>query len=479
MAKIKYLIILLLTSFLVFVAPIIVNATDTFTTTDGIVVKKMVTGFSNGNIELDISNISLSSEGNYEWGIGTNPSADIIKKWYVLGDVNSSKKTAKLTLSVEDKDSLDLLRKTDTAFLFIKNTNDNSLIINGLEVDLTLPPLYAFDYDAYSDGNYYITGGNLNHPVTRWGGATYNIRNTYYKFEKITDKTLLTNYKKALADGTNLSNVFSITKTTVESVENWTACTNAYSNVFTLLSKEKVPTEQGTYYLWLKAKDTDSKTVYGCLIIDIDGNGPTVSRIYVSSPTSGTYKTGQTVKIRVEFSEEIKGTSFPTLKIRFGESPVRSLTNGTIVNEWLSGNYIEYSYNIQDSDKGQLSTVELSGGNIKDTSDNDAKLSCPVITGNTIKANVEGTITNNTDNQDKTNNTGTDNKNNGNTNNNVTTNKGTSNNPTTANGKKDNTIATGPIPRAGLGFGLIFAIITLFGASIFVYNKYSKLKDIK
>ena len=43
----------------------------------------------------------------------------------------------------------------------------------------------------------------------------------------------------------------------------------------------------------------------------------------------------------------------------------------------------------------------MTGGNIKDEAGNEANLSCPLITGNTIKANVDGTTTTETENQDK------------------------------------------------------------------------------
>jgi len=217
-------------------------------------------------------------------------------------------------------------------------------------------------------------------------------------------------------------------------------------------------------YLWIKARDVDSKGVYGCLIVNIDGDGPTVEKIYVSSPESGTYKTGQTVKIRVGFSEPIVGSTVPTLKIKFGDSAVREVSNGTIVN---SGNgsyywqhYIEYSYDIQNSDKGQLATVELTGGNIKDSSDNAAILSCPIITGNTIKANVEGTTTNNTENQDKTNNDGkTDDKKEEN-----------------KTGEKDTTTANKILPNTGMSKIIISLIVILSVTGICIYIKYKNIK---
>lgn len=488
MTKAKYLIMSLLVGIILLMMPTMVNAADTFTTTDGIEVKKVVTGFSNGSIELKVSNIELSSEGNYTWGIGKSSSVDNITNWYVLGDINASKKTASLNLTVQDKNILALLRETNTAYLFIKDTKstddttDDTLIIDALQVDLTLPPLYAFDYYIWLD-SYYITGGNLS-SVEQWNGATYNIKNAYYKFEKITDEELVAKYKQALLDGTDISSVFSIDASTVENIENWTACTRDSNYPFTKIDKTKVPTDQGAYYLWIKAKDTDSKTVYGCLIVNIDADGPAVEKIYVSSPDAGTYLTGQTVKIRVGFTEPITGSTVPTLKIKFGDSAVREISNGTIVNsgngDYYWQHYIEYSYDIQDGDVGQLATVDLTGGNIKDSSGNEATLTCPVMTGNAIKANVDGTTTNNTENQDQTNNndktdegtnndTATDNNNN---------NNNTNNNNTDTTKKEDNTTATGKLPQTGLSMGISLAIVVLLAGCVFAYFKYNKLRGI-
>lgn len=475
MRKTKYLIMSLLVGIISFMFPTMVNATNTFTTTNGIQVKKVVTGFSNGSIELKVSNIELSSEGNYEWGISKSSSINSSTKWYVLGDINASKKIASINLTVQDKNILALLRETNTAYLFIKDTKstddttDDTLIIDALQVDLTLPPLYAFDCCIWLD-SYYIIGGNLS-IVDQWVGATYNIKNAYYKFEKITDETLVTDYKQALLDGTSLSEVFSIDKSTVENIENWTACTRDSNYPFTKIDKSKIPTDQGAYYLWIKAKDADSKTVYGCLIVNIDADGPTVEKMYVSSPESGTYKTGQTVKIRVAFSEPITGSTVPTLKIKFGDSAIREVLNGTIVNsgngDYYWQHYIEYSYDIQDSDKGQLATVELTGGNIKDSSNNDAVLSCPIITGNTIKANVEGTTTNNTGNQDKSNNQTPPNSNTQN-----------EQKAETQNEKQDNTVAPGTIPYTGGTFFVILTVLGITAVAIYVYKRNNDLKGI-
>ena len=488
--KLKYSITLVLFLLIALCITTQVNAAETFTTEDGIVATKEITSFTSGNIDFKLSNIPLVSDGNYEWLITTSETVDLTDEdldWYVLGDFSASKSTATVSLTITNKDVLAVLRKTNEAYLFVKNSDNNTLIIDGLAVDLTLPPLYAFDiYERWD--SYYIIG----EPNEQWGGATYSIDTAYYKFEKITDETLIANYKKAIAEGTSLASVFSITPDDVEGVEGWNPCSNDYSYPSTKIDETEIPTEQGVYYLWIKAKDADSKTLYGCLILSIDGDGPTVEEIYVDSPASGTYATGQTVKIRVDFSEHITATTVPTLKIRFGNSDVREVTNGTVVNsDWRNSAYIEYSYNIQDGDEGQLATVDLTGGEVKDTSGNAAILTSPVMTGNTIKANVEGTITNNTENQDKTENedkddeedkttTDSDDKKEDSTSNKGTSSSGSSSskdtNKESTSGSTDKTTAPGTLPQTGLGIGLIVSIVALIAFGGIAISKYNKLK---
>ena len=87
----------------------------------------MVGGFS-GDVEFKISNIPLTADGEYVWGIGTTTSNADIAKWYTLGEVNETNKTAKINLVVSDKDILNILRKTNTAYLYIKDNTTGTML---------------------------------------------------------------------------------------------------------------------------------------------------------------------------------------------------------------------------------------------------------------------------------------------------------------------------------------------------------------
>lgn len=270
MKKQKILISLIIFAIVLMIATI-VNATDTFTTTDGIVVTKIVEGYK-GDIDLKISNMELSSEGNYVWGISDTSVDTDVKKWFPLGNYNIGNNTATINLVTSEKEVLAILRKTNTAYLFIKNTKDDNYVINNLEVDLTLPLYHSFDLHEWLK-SYYVIGGDLTGGAAKaWDGATYNIKNAYYKFKKITDSDLIDKYNKAIEDGTPMENVFTITSSDIENIDvDWQNCTRDYNYPYTKIDKEKLPTDDGLYILYIKAKDTDSKMLYGYKIWPTDG----------------------------------------------------------------------------------------------------------------------------------------------------------------------------------------------------------------
>lgn len=456
MLKNKKILLMIFLMIAICIVPKIVKAEDTFSTNDGIIAKKVVNS-TGGSIELKFSNIALDEEVNYTWGIGRNTNVSEVEKWYALGDFSQSNKTATITLTPDDNKIGKILRETNTAWMYIKDNTNDTLIVNALKVDLTLPVLKAFkiteDQSSSTFHSFKIE-------------SVYNITNLYYNIQKITDKQVIEKYKDAKINGKSLESIAGLATSQNTPQDGWSVMDAKYGVEYNYIHKK--PTEPGIYYVWVKGKDTDSKMVYGYYVFGLDNIAPTVSNIKVISPVSGTYKTGQAVTLRVNFNETITGTSTPTLKIKFGDSAERSLTNGTIKD-----NYIEYTYNIQDSDKGQIATVSLLGGTIKDAYNNDAKLSCPIITGYVIKANTDA------ENQDKTN----DNNSN---NNQQDKGKDDVKTPTTNNGnktptttdKKDNTTAPGKIPYTGGATFIIIALIGIAVVGIYVYKRNNDLKGI-
>ena len=360
---------------------------------------------NDGTIEINLTGLELDDSKQYEFSLVSKGGTP--ENWFLITDYTDT--TARVVLSSGTAKIVDVLKITDNGQLFLREKNNTEgYIIDRLNVDLKLPYLLSIAYTKKSDEY------NLCKLLYGSIGNTFEYvdeNHTYSQFQKVTDTNFITKYlniKSGNGNKTDLETYLPTPPTSGYSTDR----SPSYSNK-----------QNGLYILWVKKTGDSCKDVYGAIIHDglpeatkveqyiegLDVEAPTVSSISVHSPSSGTYNTPQTVKVWVSFSEPITGTTVPTLKIRFGESPERTLTNGTIQTDTIGKNQIEYSYNIQDTDKGQLATVGLSGGNISDAAGNLAVLSCPLITGNTIKANVDGTTTNNTDNQDNKNDTTTEN----------------------------------------------------------------------
>ena len=175
------------------------------------------------------------------------------------------------------------------------------------------------------------------------------------------------------------------------------------------------------------------------------------------------------IVINVIFSEALEGTSVPTLTIKFGDGRNIEVKEGAI-----TGSTITYVYTVKSTDKGIMSTVSYSGGNVTDAAGNKATLSCPALRiqygfGDFVYAN--GTITNPDDNNNSNNN-----------NNNGSNNNGSNNNNSNTDNKnedgKDDTTASGKLPQTGLSITLSLVIVVLITGCIFAYIKFKNLKDI-
>lgn len=202
---------------------------------------------------------------------------------------------------------------------------------------------------------------------------------------------------------------------------------------------------------------------------------------------------GTTLTINVQFSEIVEGKTAPVLTIKFGDMDKIELTNGVI-----GGSIVSYNYTIKETDKGALTSVSLTGGDLKDSAGNVATLTVPAIyvqysTAECVYAN--GTATVNPDNENKDNNKTDNNQkddnkvdnnskdennkdNNNNNNNNNQANNNDKNNQQNSNNTNDDTKAKGELPHTGAGIGIVFILTFVTILCVIVRNKYNKLRDI-
>ncbi len=422
---------------------------------------------NDGSIEINLKGLTLDEEKTYSFALVEK--AKTPESWVEIRDYTTT--TAKVVLNPSTQAIKDVLKKTDTGYLYVKDNSveDGTYVVEKLQVDLKLPLLQAVSYKYEANGWY-----TINQVYDAIGDKySYMESNTYYQYVKVTDKNLIEKYlkiKNSKGDVTTLESSLP------------SAPTTGYNKGSYISGNNK---NDGLYLLWVKLTGTDTKDVYGCIIHDglpkatkVDEYIPQakVQSISVISPNEGTYPAPQTVQILVRFSDHIKGSTAPTLKIKFGEGKERTLTNGTIKNDYFTTSddgAIIYTYNIQADDKGQLAAVSLTGGNLTDELGNEVKLSCPVITGNAIKANTEVQANNQTQNdKDKT--PSTDN-NQGSSSTNKPSETTTNNNNSNS---KDDTTVKGNLPQTGVNETIIgvIAVVAVIGGVLYV--RYRKMRDI-
>ena len=122
--------------------------------------------------------------------------------------------------------------------------------------------------------------------------------------------------------------------------------------------------------------------------VTIDRTPPVLNNIKVTSPSSGTYASGQTVTIVAEYSENVYGSgkatltssTVPVLKIKFGTGTERTANFSSV-----SSNKITYTYTISSTDEGVLATTGYSGS-VYDAAGNVTQVGNKTLAGNGITA---------------------------------------------------------------------------------------------
>ena len=182
-----------------------------------------------------------------------------------------------------------------------------------------------------------------------------------------------------------------------------------------------------------------------------------VTEIQVNSPTTGTYEKNQLVTIHVYFNNKITG-DIPTLQIKFGKGDAIEVKNGIIHNdEEVStyGQYIEYTYIVQDTDSGKLSVVGLVDGTLVDVDGKDVKLSAPALSGGVEITAYTKEDKNSVDSSEEKTSTNSNKEN-----------------------KKDKSTASGKLPYTGVNWIIVSSIVVIFIIGAVIIIKYIGLKDI-
>ncbi len=421
---------------------------------------------NDGSIQLNLTGLTLDEGKQYEYGLTTKGGTP--EKWYLITDYTTT--TATVNISGSDTTLRKVLQLTDEGYLYIREKdNAESYVVENMQIDLKLPLFYSINVSGNNNGistSYYTIN------------SVYGLGSRSYKFEKITDSTVIEKYLEIKQKDGDIKELEPYVKTTYP--------TTGYEDVvgFGSIYSYQMP-EDGLYYMWIKLTSTESnsKTVYSCIIHDGLPDSTSISDYlsettitdsikatsghteYVNSQLEYRAAPGDEIKITVSFTNEIKVNEYPTLTIKFGDGENITVTDGN-----AGSDNIVYTYKIQSGDLGTLQIVNFSGGNVVDNDGNSAVITRKDLSGIALVA-VES-INSNSGN----------NNNSGNGGFNITTpNENNQNGSGTENKNQiiDNTIATGKIPQTGLKVGIIILISTVIISAVVGYIKSRNLRDIK
>ncbi len=223
-----------------------------------------------GSMFINLKDLNISHGKNYKWAISKNKVLDNEVKWFEFETINITDKTAQIYLDPEDDDILRILKTTDIAYIFIKDINTNVICLNGLQVDIKLP--YSTAFEVFQERNLLWQIKKL-----------YGISKMYYSTVKITDKDVIRHFKETkktfsedaitLNGDTEVINNNSIDKFNFEFEipTDWKELatpSSSFTKKDPVLPYETVPHDPALYVVWLKAKDNNSKEIYGYFLVN-------------------------------------------------------------------------------------------------------------------------------------------------------------------------------------------------------------------
>lgn len=288
MLKNKKILLSIFLILLILILPTMVNAAVEYTRT--------IKG-NDGSITLNLTGLELDTTKEHEFALvisGATPST-----WHTVTKKTAT--TAEIELSSSTTDILSVLKKADEGYLYVREKDNTSEYeVNNLKIDLKLPYLNAVNVNVG-------TAGGIEAVKPIYDG--YKTSNMMYKWEKITDKTVVEKYLKCNKNTAEIS--ASDLKQTVPTsgfTNNWPWLSSDHGGFYS----RDLPTD-GLYYLWVKQSADSCRTIYGYYLYDGLPNATTVAE-YISddSVTLSSITLPSTAKIELGKTLTLTPTFTPT-----------------------------------------------------------------------------------------------------------------------------------------------------------------------
>ena len=258
MSKVKYYIMIIFMSLIIFLIPNASNA--------AVEVTRNVYS-NNCSMKFTFTGLELDLTHEYEYGF-TPTSATQVEDWFLITEYK--KDTAVVDLITTTDEIRDVINKTDTGYITIRDKNTSDIIVEPYAVDLKIPYLSVTNYIVLENGKEF---GSYQNECINVGIRNAAVSEAYYQYEEITDKNIIDRYKEIKSKNGDFMELESLLKTTppTSSWSTWSYWNghggDGLNGYGITQDKISVPGE-GLYYMWVYFSGKNIKNVYGCILVD-------------------------------------------------------------------------------------------------------------------------------------------------------------------------------------------------------------------
>lgn len=205
-----------------------------------------------GDIVFTISNLTVNEGATYNYQLIYG---DKTTNWY---DVTSATSTGiTVTLDRSKQDILSILSSSNEAYLNIKETKDGveTTILSSYKLDISMPLSRAYKVGHFISGYHGIK-------------AVYDVDKIYYQYKKVDNEELIKKYLEYLKGYEDSSNIYwgFYVDNLIDQLGVEDEIPETGWNELVGTETTTQPTEEGLYYLWIKAPATNgNKELIGCV----------------------------------------------------------------------------------------------------------------------------------------------------------------------------------------------------------------------
>jgi len=287
MLKNKTLLAIIIIAIMVFAIPTIANAAVEYT-------RNIYA--NDGSMKFTFTGLTIDTTHEYEYGLTKN-SAATVGKWYQINENTETSITVNIISGT--KEIREVMNAVDIGYITIKDKTADTVILEPYAVDLKMPYLRVTNYNVVSNGQ--KLDGNYEVNISLRDASNSK---AYYKYEKVTDETLINKYKEIKANSGDYSSLESMIKTSAPNggYSTWDYWNGYHGgrDGFGYPQRTVNAPDEGLYYLWVYFSGDNINGLYGCILVD--NLQPEIAVQSISLSSTKTIKLGNTITLIPEFN---------------------------------------------------------------------------------------------------------------------------------------------------------------------------------